>query len=218
MFLRSLPLCVNLICALSKPAFSLNLHASICCLVAGLQRHHGEHKFNLRWLELVQWRFRGGNGWWRDWFLYLSFEVLVHRSPAHRRCSVWETTGPAGTSSICGFSTWNETGQDIYVFIIPPPLRCIMWKRQHLIKVWSIWGKLWFFRFRLFYRPVFVYKAQYDRIKQWSIWDKIMQSLVVEDLLFDQKVREKTTFFVWNSVFFLTHHCGRSLNTPTGPV
>lgn len=48
MFLRSLPLCVNLMCALSKPAFSLNLHASICCLVAGLQRHHGEHKFNLR--------------------------------------------------------------------------------------------------------------------------------------------------------------------------
>lgn len=42
-------------------------------------------------------------------FFNLLFEVLVHRSPEHRRCSVWGTTGPAGTSSICGFSTWNRS-------------------------------------------------------------------------------------------------------------
>lgn len=54
MFLRvSASVCVasckwkDLMCAVSKLAFSLNLGTSICCLVAILQMHRNEQKFNL---------------------------------------------------------------------------------------------------------------------------------------------------------------------------
>lgn len=50
--------CEDLICALSKLAFSLNLGTSICCLMAGLQMQRNEQRFNLRWLGMVQWRCR----------------------------------------------------------------------------------------------------------------------------------------------------------------
>lgn len=103
----------DLMSALSKLAFSLNLGTSICCLMAGLQMHRNEKKFNLQRLGMAQWRCREEmGGRWRDWVLYLLFVVLVHRSPVHRHCSASETTGPAGTSSICGFSTWNKSRQD----------------------------------------------------------------------------------------------------------
>lgn len=45
--------------ALSKLAFSPNLGTSTCCLVAGLQMHRNEQKFNLLWLWMVQRRCRG---------------------------------------------------------------------------------------------------------------------------------------------------------------
>ena len=121
MFFRSVSLslcqCEDVMCAPSKLAFSLNLGTSICLLVAGLQVHRNEQKFNLPWLGAVQWRCgeeEEEDKLWDEeisWFLYLLFAVLVRRSPEHRVAPVWGTTAPADTSSICGFSTWKKSGQ-----------------------------------------------------------------------------------------------------------
>lgn len=48
-------------------------------------------------------------------FLYLWFVCQAHRSPVQWDCPVWETRGPAGTSSICVFSTWNQSEHWIHV-------------------------------------------------------------------------------------------------------
>lgn len=93
-------------CALGKWSFSLNLGTAICRLVATLQMQRNEQRFNSRWLGEVE-----ANGKSRGWSLYLLFGVLAHTSPAHLDGPVWETTAPAGTSSIYGFSTWNESRQ-----------------------------------------------------------------------------------------------------------
>ncbi len=73
MFFRSVSLCVaackseDLMCALSKLAFSLNLGTSICRLMAGFQMQRNEQKLNLLWLRMVQWKCRE-NRRWRDGF------------------------------------------------------------------------------------------------------------------------------------------------------